>query len=289
MKRPFILLFALVAISIVSISSAFQLIFDVPKHASLLVQDGASWSETKNCYSNPEAKSLDKEGELKLVVWNIYKQNRDTAISQLTEYSEQVQLLLLQEASLTDELKSWIASRGWDSSLVRAFDAFDTTAGVISLSANLPEKACAYIEKEPLLRLPKSALYTLYPLENGQTLAVINIHSINFTVGTETYAHQLTVLENAVKEHEGPLILAGDFNTWSDYRVEKLKHITTSLELSEAEFKPDNRKTFITGLPLDHIFYKNLTLINAEAPITDASDHNPLLIHFRVGEEKVAN
>ncbi|WP_375751073.1 endonuclease/exonuclease/phosphatase family protein [Vibrio sp. HN007] len=281
MKKRLATILSLSALSILVVISAFYFVFDIPNQASLLVQDRTGWSETKKCYVNPEAKVLDKRGEINILVWNIYKQNRETAMSQLSTYSAGSQLLLLQEASLNNELKQWITSRDWDSNLVRAFDAFDTSAGVVSLSSSLPLKACAYIEKEPLLRLPKSALYTRYPLENGQELAVINVHAINFTIGTETYAHQLEVLQEAVQQHQGPLILAGDFNTWSDNRLEALKRITRELQLSEVKMEPDNRKTFITGLPLDHVFYKNLTLINAEAPITDASDHNPILVRFR--------
>lgn len=281
MKKRLIQASLFFAIVLVTVFSAFQIVFEVPEQASLLVQHDSNWSETKQCSGNIQTKPLDEDGAINLLVWNIYKQNRDTALEKLSTYADNAQLLLLQEASLTDDFKEWIASRDWDSNLVRAFDVFDTSAGVISLSASLPQQACAYIEKEPLLRLPKSALYTRYPLNNGQELAVINVHAVNFTIGTETFHRQLEVLKQSVSKHQGPLILAGDFNTWSGERLKELENIAAALQLKEVVYTPDNRKTFINGLPLDHVYYKNLTLIKAKAPVTDASDHNPILVQFR--------
>lgn len=55
-----------------------------------------------------------------------------------------------------------------------------------------------------------------------------------------------------------------------------------SIGLQEVAFDPDHRTTFITGLPLDHVFYRGLVLKKAEAPKSDASDHNPLLVSFQL-------
>ena len=63
--------------------------------------------------------------------------------------------------------------------------------------------------------LPKSALYARYRLSNGSDLVTVNLHAINFTLGTKDFQNQIEQLENAVKKHKGPLIIAGDFNTWS--------------------------------------------------------------------------
>lgn len=52
--------------------------------------------------------------------------------------------------------------------------------------------------------------------------------------------------------------------------------------MKEVEFTPDQRLRFMTGLPLDHVFYKGLTLEQAQAPESDASDHNPMLVSFRL-------
>ncbi|TOE88347.1 endonuclease/exonuclease/phosphatase family protein, partial [Vibrio parahaemolyticus] len=87
------------------------------------------------------------------------------------------------------------------------------------------------------------------------SLAVINVHAINFTVGTEEYTSQLSALETLLKQHSGPIVFAGDFNSWSEYRITAMKQALREANLREVQFSPDHRTQFITGLPLDHVFY----------------------------------
>jgi len=213
-------------------------------------------------------------------VWNIYKQNREGWSEELSRLSSDAQLLLLQEASLNTGLKQWLSEQGWEGNQVNAFKVMGESAGVINLARTTPNLACGYTEMEPWLRLPKSGIYARYPLSNGQVLAVVNLHSVNFTYGTDEYQLQLEALANELSQHTGPIIVAGDFNSWSEERMSVMKQVLTSLGLSEVSFSPDNRVRFISGLPLDHVFYRGLKLENAKAPESDASDHNPLLLSF---------
>ncbi len=66
-----------------------------------------------------------------------------------------------------------------------------------------------------------------------------------------------------------------------------IKQEISGLGLKEAEFSPDHRTEFLTGLVLDHVFYRGLTLEKAEAPSSGASDHNPLLVEFSLPEYTV--
>jgi endonuclease/exonuclease/phosphatase (EEP) superfamily protein YafD len=213
-------------------------------------------------------------------VWNIYKQNREGWSEELSRLSSDAQLLLLQEASLNTGLKQWLSEQGWEGNQVNAFKVMGESAGVINLARTTPNLACGYTEMEPWLRLPKSGIYARYPLSNGQELAVVNLHAVNFTYGTNEYQLQLQALANELSQHTGPIIVAGDFNSWSEERMTVMKQVLTSLGLNEVSFSPDNRVRFISGLPLDHVFYRGLKLENAKAPESDASDHNPLLLSF---------
>lgn len=258
----------------------YQTIFTLSDTPQLTTIESHSELPSLNCYHNPAPVTIDDGGVINLLVWNIYKQNRDNWQQALEQYSTNKQLVLLQEASMTSELKQWIAQRGWNGNQVDAFKAFDVSAGVLNLALELPVKACAYTELEPWLRLPKSALYATYQLSDGQQLAVVNIHGVNFTYGTTEYQRQLDSLVAALNEHTGPIIVAGDFNSWSEQRLQVLKQALSGLKLTEVKFSPDHRVEFVTGLPLDHVFYKGLSLKTAEAPVSDASDHNPLLVQF---------
>ncbi|MEL7287093.1 MAG: endonuclease/exonuclease/phosphatase family protein [Pseudomonadota bacterium] len=278
------LAFALVFLIIAGFVS-FQVIFTVPEQPQIITQTGTNITQDIRCMEFKQPQVLDKDGELNVLVWNIYKQNRDNWQQALDAFSANKQLLLLQEASLTDEFKNWLVDGHWVSNQVSAFKALGSGAGVISIAQKEPIRACAYTSKEPWLRLPKSALNSKYQLSNGETLAVVNIHAINFTVGTEEYTSQLSVLEKVLKEHKGPILFAGDFNSWSEERLTAMKKALQKANLQEVTFSQDNRTQFITGLPLDHVFYRGLTLKNAKAPQSDASDHNPLLVSFTLNDQ----
>lgn len=262
--------------------AGYQTVFSLPQQAQISSYNSGEEQLSLQCYNNEQAAVLDEDNRINLLVWNIYKQNRDTWRSRLDQYAQGKQLVLLQEASMTPQLKEWISKGQWFGSQVDAFKAFDTTAGVLNLSPDSPSKACAYTELEPWLRLPKSALYALYPLSNGQQLAVVNIHAVNFTYGTEEYHRQLKVLIDELSQHQGPVIVAGDFNSWSEQRLKVMSESLSAVGLKEVNYTSDNRTQFITGLPLDHVFYRGLTLEKAEAPISDASDHNPILVTFHL-------
>lgn len=285
MRKP--LLVSLPLVIAVAIAIGYHSVFSLPDRAQVSAISGDETELSLQCYTSKDAASLDNDGELNVLVWNIYKQNRDNWKQSLNQLTQDKQLALLQEASMTEQLKGWIGEQGWFGSQVDAFKAFQTTAGVLNLSYGTPLKACAYTELEPWLRLPKSALYALYPLSNGQQLAVVNIHAVNFTYGTVEYQRQLGVLVDELEQHLGPIIVAGDFNSWSEERLSVMKSALKRVGVAEVAFNPDHRTEFVTGLALDHVFYRGLILETAEAPQSDASDHNPLLVQFRLENQNV--
>lgn len=258
----------------------------VPESAHLINTDGQTEKQSESqfkCMAFPQSGTpIDEAGEINILVWNIYKQNGKDWRLELSSRLTGKQLGLLQEVSLTQEFKEWLFHFDWVGQQAKAFEAFDVSAGVFNITQVYPNRICAQLDVEPWLRLPKSALFATYPLSNGETLAVGNLHGINFTFGTKAYAKQLLILANKLKRHKGPVILGGDFNTWSDSRESELKKIMTGAGLVEVEYREDNRTEFITGHVLDHLFYRGLSLIMAEAPISDASDHNPLVASFKL-------
>ncbi|MCZ4370641.1 endonuclease/exonuclease/phosphatase family protein [Vibrio diazotrophicus] len=279
MKKRYLLLFGLLS-CLAIVFSGYKLVFNIPEHPQLITVGENSVGQPLVCFQDDKALPLDQQGQLGLLVWNIYKQNREGWSEELSRLSSDAQLLLLQEASLNSGLKQWLSDQGWEGNQVNAFKVMGESAGVINLARTTPNLACGYTEMEPWLRLPKSGIYARYPLSNGQVLAVVNLHSVNFTYGTDEYQLQLEALANELSQHTGPIIVAGDFNSWSEERMSVMKQVLTSLGLSEVSFSPDNRVRFISGLPLDHVFYRGLKLENAKAPESGASDHNPLLLSF---------
>lgn len=258
----------------------FALLFSVPAQPELSNVGVLPQSERQGCYQYDSGRLLDRDGKIQVVVWNIYKQNRSDWQAELSQLTQHADLLLLQEASLTPPLDRWLQSGNWKATQVNAFRVLGESAGVLNAARVAPQQVCGYTAMEPWLRLPKSGLVAFYPLSSGQSLALVNLHAVNFTLGTEEYHAQIRQLLSKLKSHQGPVIVAGDFNSWSEERSAVVQRAMSALGMQEVRFTPDQRVRFINGLPLDHVFYKHLYLQTAEAPVSDASDHNPLLVTF---------
>ena len=220
--------------------------------------------------------------QLNVLVWNIFKQKRSNCIKLLEKYAQNTQLILLQEAQNTPKLINFITEHSKVADQVPAYSFNDIYAGVMTIADSTPIIASHFKEREPLIRIPKSALITEYLLANSvHTLLVANIHAVNFSFGVKVYQQQINDLITQIKHHQGPIILAGDFNSWSRQRLHLLYNLIRKIDLKPVNFSTDIRKTFM-GKPLDFVFYRGMHVEHAEIVNTEASDHNPLLVNFRL-------
>ncbi len=223
---------------------------------------------------------LPVQGGLRVVVWNIFKQQRAEWQSVLQTFGRDAHLVLLQEAQTTPELVQFATTNYLAADQVPAFMLPFHPSGVMTMAAANPIYCCPLRKREPLLPVAKSALITAYPLPDELTLIVVNIHAINFSLGVDVYSKQLSTISEQVAYHDGPVILAGDFNAWSRQRMNALYRFARAMGLREVRFKDDHRRRAF-GRPLDFVFYRGMTVVNAEVLITHASDHNPLLVEFK--------
>ncbi|MDC0609874.1 endonuclease/exonuclease/phosphatase family protein [Vibrio sp.] len=225
-----------------------------------------------------------KDGSLNLLVWNIYKQNKTSALSSLHEWSGNKQLLMLQEVKMNKDFQHYLRTEtSWLYQHVDAWEYNDEKNGVLTAATVSPTEVCGFRHSEPWLRLPKSSMLAYYPMRDGSTLAVANIHAINFTLGVSDYRVQVNNLVSRLKSHQGPIIFAGDFNSWSDERINVLNQAKETLGLKEVHYENGEvRKRFLSGIPLDHVFFRGLEEISTKVLNTDASDHSPIVSEFKV-------
>jgi endonuclease/exonuclease/phosphatase (EEP) superfamily protein YafD len=163
-----------------------------------------------------------------------------------------------------------------------AFYLNGTAAGVMTVANSNAVHSCGFKVTEPLIRIPKATLVSYYQINGSEKkLLVANIHGINFTFGVSTYHQQLEELYDAIKHHEGPMIVAGDFNSWSDERMLEVSELINKLSLSRIEY-PVNNKTHVFGNAIDHVFYRQLELVSNKVWQVSSSDHNPISVNFRV-------
>lgn len=252
----------------------------IPQQDTIMSNDANS-TDSVQCVTHKPQESLDRHGKLDIAIWNIHKQKNNGWQNVLKQLTERTDLLLLQEVSASVDFKSLVKEQAENWIMAKAFLFSGDPVGVMNLSNGYPLSSCSFRYKEPIIQYPKSLLVSYYPLSDDSELLVLNIHSINFAVGLDEYRAQLNVVTEAMKIHSGPIILAGDLNTWSDKRGEYISSLVARAGLKEAVPDVDSRTRFFGKTP-DHIFYRGLELVNAESIVTDSSDHNPLKAYFRL-------
>ena len=221
------------------------------------------------------------QGELDILSWNIQKASNTGWAEDLAQIAGGVQLAFIQEASLQADIPSAIPLP-----LVQAFAAGYTTdsqqTGVMTLSASSPSLHCNFTAWEPLLGTPKATSITEYPLQDrDDRLLAINLHAVNFTLGLENFQQQFGALADLLRRHEGPVILAGDLNTWSEKRQSLVDDFMREHGLGAVSFEPDLRTTAF-GRALDHVYVRGLRATFAQVIPVTSSDHNPLRVRLAV-------
>ncbi len=231
-------------------------------------------------YPEPSA-AIDGDG-FTLVSWNLQKGRQPGWSIDLDQLIGDADIVLLQEARLSAELSRVLAqkSENWD--LAPAFIHRDDPMGVLTAAQAPPLKRCMTRNQEPLLRVPKSTLITQYAFATGGSrLVVVNLHGINFTWGTASYHKLWRTMASILRSHAGPLIVAGDFNTWSGERLAIVEQALTPLGLAAARF-PEGRRSMFQGHAVDHVYYRGLIPLNVTVPQVESSDHHPMLVRFKL-------
>ncbi len=246
----------------------------VPKQKNVLTTFG------KSC-------TVELPGSLRVLVWNIYKARRPAWAADFQYLAWHKDLVLLQEAFLREIMietlkKSnalcWHLATGFTSRLTTA------EAGVMTGSKAEPLEIF-YLRSpsaEPLVRLPKMALGTLYQVEGKRDwLLVLNVHAINF-VGISKFSQQMLQLEEIIANHQGPVLLGGDFNTWLSRRSHFLQRMTANLSMDAATFYPDRRSRYM-GKAIDHVFVRDIDIVSSACHFEiTSSDHQPIELALKI-------
>lgn len=128
----------------------------------------------------------------------------------------------------------------------------------------------------------KVTLITKHKTYSGEELMIVNIHAINFVKNSDFY-NELHNIKTIIKFHKGPIIVAGDFNTWNVKRVNYLKEFTNDLSLKEVDFGDNTAIKKVFSYSLDYIFYRGIELTDSKVIDTkNISDHNPIIATFEL-------
>jgi endonuclease/exonuclease/phosphatase (EEP) superfamily protein YafD len=218
---------------------------------------------------------------IRLLNWNVQKNKRQHWQRDFAALSSDSDLVLVQEASIReDSINSMDPSRYW--SFAPGYTKSGAISGVLTMSRSQPTAQCSFVTIEPLLRTPKATSITQYGLTStDDTLVVVNIHAINFSMGLGAFEHQFNQVREVLEAHDGPIILSGDFNTWRSGRARFVDDLAQGLGLKALEFVDDNRVTRF-GHHIDYIYVRGLSTLEASTEVVDSSDHNPMSVTLRM-------
>jgi len=223
---------------------------------------------------------LEAEQEIRITVWNILKGEREIFKEEFSHLAKYSDLMLLQEALLTPgQQKLFSSFREFRWVMADAWEKSGAPTGAAALSRYKITRPQALLSRDgqPISNTPKSSVLFEIPIQDGRTLLVVSTHAINFTLNGP-FQRQIETLGQIIAAHQGPVLWAGDFNTWRGSRRDLLTSTAKAAGLSEIPFDPDPRH-----LVLDHAFVRDLTV--ESAAIMDAfegSDHWPLYLEVRL-------
>ncbi|QDV09808.1 hypothetical protein Poly30_53680 [Planctomycetes bacterium Poly30] len=239
------------------------------------------------------AQEFDPASELCIVSWNVHKLLHDGVHDELQDLVDIrcPHLLALQEARLGMHLPTGMVghhARSFRSGLLGRSEE-----GVMTLSSVAASNAYRVRSAERELRVltPKAALVSLFRVAGGGELCLVNLHGLNFDPSGAQLARQLEALRVRVEAFRGPMIVAGDFNTWNKARMDAVEALSHALDLEEVRPDYPGGKTgdvpagvvsraigFSPDLHLDRIFVRGFRPIQVSWMLEyEASDHVPIL------------
>jgi endonuclease/exonuclease/phosphatase (EEP) superfamily protein YafD len=238
----------------------------------------------RDCAHIPGPLDLPEEqpalaGELEILSWNIQKAGNHGWRDDLARLSDSTDLAFIQEASTQADIGNFIP-RLFHQAFGQGYTTESLETGVMTLSAGLPSMHCNFTVMEPWLGTPKATTVTTYPLQDREDrLLTVNLHAVNFALGLDEFRQQFANLKELLATHDGPIIVAGDLNTWSGKRQNLVDEFMGQFDLQPVSFEPDLRTT-VFGRALDHVYVRGLQALSSEVIPVSSSDHNPLRVRL---------
>jgi endonuclease/exonuclease/phosphatase (EEP) superfamily protein YafD len=252
---------------------AFPFLYQIPKTSEILTNQG-------------QYPSHQIDQDIKVLVWNSYKGQKDGWKQDFGKLTSDKDIVMLQEYySPNMKIFEEDSLLGHEVATSFMYIRKNYARTGVSTAATARPVDIDYDRtyyREPFVRTPKMSVLTTYDIEScSDDLLVVNTHGINF-VTARRLRHQLRSIANKISMHQGPVIWAGDFNTWTRRKMSALKSIGKSVGLTLLEKYETDKRLRVFKKPLDHVLYRGLDLTKAKVLAKiDSSDHKPIEVNFR--------
>ncbi|MBP9707716.1 MAG: endonuclease/exonuclease/phosphatase family protein [Oligoflexales bacterium] len=241
-------------------------------------QESAIWQFGTAALPNIDSQSI------KICVWNIFKGSGGHRFQHdFRRLLNTHDLFLVQEALFSEHSLRLYYGYGVEVLHAASYQRSDGLRdGVMTLtkSATFGKSKriiCKY--PEPILKTPKVALVSYHRLSGSEEiLMVVNIHATLF----RTVKRAVVELENLLEqlpEHFGPVIIAGDFNTFTSKYFNAVKSKLENTGMEYVSLENDHRSKTSA---LDQVFIKKLSVFTGTVDFSIASsDHFPLTLELK--------
>lgn len=228
--------------------------------------------------------------KLDVLVWNVKKGARPEFNSEFARFGEDKDMFLIQEAFTASYFTAALSSfrdYQWDLGISFTYRLYNNDGTGNMIGARVKPtwvKVEHTIDLEPMTETPKTTAYAKYSIEGmDKELLVISIHGINFT-GFGAFSRHLDQVYKKILNHDGPVILAGDFNTRTKDRYREVQAFAKALDLDEVEFINGDLRMEAVGTDniLDHAFVRGFSVRHAEVYTSNGSDHQPMVLSLDV-------
>lgn len=224
-----------------------------------------------------------KSQDLNIAIWNLCKGSGGYQFEHdFKSICRRNDLILTQEALLSPRSMKTFLAPGFALTHAASYARIDGLRdGVMTLSRSNHDPSCLLRIRckypEPFLKTPKVALVQKFPLAHTKSqLLVINIHATlirRVSAAIEEMRHILSFLP----EHNGPVIFAGDFNTFSSHYLKAICLELYGYGLVLVPIKNDPRSK---TQALDQVFVRDLNVKSIKIEDTYLnSDHFPIFLN----------
>jgi endonuclease/exonuclease/phosphatase (EEP) superfamily protein YafD len=219
---------------------------------------------------------------IEILMWNVFKCRKKGWQDDFITLMHEKDLILLQEAIINTPFdRHFKASLQHQWIMARSFKNIKTNieTGVKTGSTVAAKKHYYSVSEhsEPISKTKKILLASVYSLHTlDQSLLVVNAHIINF-VSFEKFKSHLDQVFNTLKHHDGPILMAGDFNK----RLKYFNQLTRLFLLNEVKMKRQPKLKHLFQ-HLDHIYCRGLTVVDSHVHThINSSDHYPISLSLR--------
>jgi endonuclease/exonuclease/phosphatase (EEP) superfamily protein YafD len=221
--------------------------------------------------------------ELSIFVWNVYKgQKAHLFEHDFKKFGSGKDFILLQEA-LVDNHMPLLWQQDFSAYEWHIAQSFhykkDASSTGVAIGSKFSPSSIEFIRariREFFFLTPKLTIFGEYEF-SGKKVLFVCTHVLNF-VTTAAFTASLYEIAERISKFQGPVILAGDFNTWNIKRYLIMKTIFRDLGLDHLDLENDGRV-----LKLDHVFIRGFEVLKAEVLHTSVgSDHFPLDITLKL-------